>query len=64
MTIHCGITPVLSSDCGVPVGELIAIAEQWGRRENVLESGARMVVVDSPRWTERGHDLLLVHVVD
>ena len=64
LTLLWGITPVeaVASEHG---GEdVVTQAVEWGRREKVLESGSRVVVVASSRWSSAGHDSMLVHLVD
>ena len=59
-----GITPVLASSAELTNDELIDLAVQWGRIEEVLSEGEAVVVVGSTRWASVGHDSLLVHIVD
>lgn len=64
MTLLWGVTPILASTSDLSADRLVQIATDWGRQEDVLEPGARLVVVASSRWSSRAHNSLLVHIVE
>ncbi|MND08181.1 hypothetical protein D3C83_306320 [compost metagenome] len=43
--------------------ELLRFVVDWGRRNKVLATGSRVVLVGSTSWSAEGHDMLLVHVI-
>ena len=44
--------------------KLAEFATAWGLKECVLKVGDTVVVVASSHWSARGHDAMLVHVVE
>ncbi len=63
MSLFWGITPLI----GLPTsdtGELIVAIDRWGREEAGVAHGERMVLVTGTQWTDRGHNMLVVHEMD
>lgn len=63
MCLYWGVTPVLTDVVHESPQRLIEYVVGWGKRQNVLVSGSRLVMVGSTNWSAEGHDLLLVHVL-
>jgi pyruvate kinase len=62
MCLFWGVTPV----AGVSARDsyrLLHFAEQWGRREGLLSSGDRMILVSGIGLVAAGHNMLVVHEV-
>jgi pyruvate kinase len=64
MTLLWGVTPVVWNQSEHAGDELAEFATAWGLREGVLEVSNSVVVVASSHWSDRGHDAMLVHVVE
>ena len=64
MTLIWGVTPLISGLTELHVDDLALVASDWGRQERVLSSGDTVVVLASSRWSTKGHDSMLVHVVE
>ncbi len=63
MCLHWGVTPLEAQIANVTPQELLKFVVDWGRREKVLQSGSKLVLVASSNWSAEGHDLLLVHAI-
>lgn len=64
MTLLWGVTPVVWNQSEHTGDELAEFATAWGLKEGVLKVGSAVVVVASSHWSDRGHDAMLVHVVE
>ena len=64
MTLLWGVTPVVWNQSEHAGDELAEFATAWGLREDVLKVSNTVVVVASSHWSDRGHDAMLVHVVE
>ncbi|MDA1162208.1 MAG: pyruvate kinase [Planctomycetota bacterium] len=64
MALLWGVTSVVRSLSEHTGDELAEFATTWGLREGVLRAGDAVVVVASSHWSDRGHDAMLVHVVE
>jgi pyruvate kinase len=64
MTLLWGITPIVWQQASQTGDKLAEFATAWGLKECVLKVGDTVVVVASSHWSARGHDAMLVHVVE
>ncbi|MCH8828093.1 MAG: pyruvate kinase [Planctomycetes bacterium] len=64
MCLYWGVTPLETNAVHGSTQELIRFVVNWGREQNVLASGNRIVVVAGSDWSAEGHDLMLVHAVE
>lgn len=64
MTLLWGITPIVWQQSAQTGDELAEFATAWGLKERVLKVSDTVVVVASSHWSARGHDAMLVHVVE
>lgn len=62
LTLYWGVTPIEISSRDRSPGQLLQFVMQWGQRENILQSGSRIVLVTSSDWSG-AHDVLQVHTV-
>lgn len=63
MTLYWGVTALETDVVHDSPEELIKYVVDWGRKENAVDSGNRIVVVAGTNWSAAGHDLMLVHAV-
>jgi pyruvate kinase len=63
MCLYWGVTPLLSDKVDADTPELLAFIVDWSRKQGVLRSGGKLVLVASTNWSAEGHDLLLVHAI-
>ena len=64
MTLLWGITPIVWQQAAQTGDELAEFATAWGLKECALKVSDTVVVVASSQWSARGHDAMLVHVVE
>lgn len=63
MCLYWGVTPMQSDKVDAPVQDLLKFVVDWCRRQNILHSGSKLVLVASSNWSAEGHDLMLVHAI-
>lgn len=64
MCLYWGVTPVVTDTRTVGNPEpLLRYVVEWGKRERVLQSGSRIVLIASTNWSDEGHDMMLVHMI-
>lgn len=63
MCLYWGVSPMETSVVQESPRDLIEYVVDWGKREGVLSSGSRMVIVASSDWSTEGHDLMLIHAI-
>jgi pyruvate kinase len=64
MTLFWGVMPLLTDTRTVSHAEpLLRFVVDWGKRENILKSGSRIILIASTNWSDEGHDLMMVHMV-
>ncbi len=64
MCLFWGVTPVLTDTRTVSNPEpLLRYVVDWGKRNNVVQSGGRVVLIASTNWSDEGHDLMMVHMI-
>lgn len=63
MCLYWGITAVETKAVHKSFEELLAFVIDWGVTRNVLQSGSRIVLVGSTDWTEKGHNMMVVHMM-
>lgn len=64
MALLWGITPIVWQQAAQTGDELAEFATAWGLKECALKVSDTVVVVASSHWSARGHDAMLVHVVE
>ena len=63
MNLYWGIRSLHSLETDTSPRRLLDAVCNWGRRQGVLETGQRLVLVGSSNWSAAGHDLVMVHAV-
>lgn len=63
LSLYWGITPVCHRASEAPPPELLRFVVDWGKRESVLRSGAKVVLIASSGASTVGHDLMIVHSI-
>lgn len=63
LAIAWGVYSVVTDICDAPPQEMRDFAIEWGKKEGVLQSGDRLVIVGTTDWSDVGKNLLLVHAV-
>ena len=63
MCLYWGVTSLQSDKVDVPVQDFLKFVVDWCRRQNILHSGSKLVLVASTNWSAQGHDLMLVHAI-
>ncbi|MBT6496602.1 MAG: pyruvate kinase, partial [Planctomycetaceae bacterium] len=64
MCLYWGVTPVKTDAVHAPADALIEFVTDWGKRNHVLESGSRVILVGSTDWSRDGKDVMMVHTVE
>jgi pyruvate kinase len=63
MCLFWGVLPVETAAVAWPPRELLAFVTELGRKQTLLDSGSKLVLVGSSDWSLEWHDMMLVHVV-
>ena len=63
MCLYWGVTPQLNRSVAQSPDSLLKHVIAWGRRNGILESGSRVILVGHAAWLGETHDLMMVHVV-
>jgi len=63
LTLCWGITPVCTAVAQKSPHEILRFVTEWGRKEQILSSGSKIVLVASSATSDIAHDLMLVHSV-
>ena len=63
MCLMWGVTPLETEAVHLPSDRMLHHIVDWGKKQGILSSGSRLVLVGQTDWAEAGHDLMLVHVV-
>ncbi len=63
MCLYWGVTPLQTEKVNAPVQDLLKFVVDWCRRQGILHSGSKLVLVASTNWSAVGHDLMLVHAI-
>lgn len=63
MCLYWGVTPLLTGLVDSTPQELLKFVVEQGRRQKLLHSGSKLVLVASSNWSAEGHDLMLVHAI-
>ena len=63
MCLYWGVTPMQTDVVDRQPQDLLKWVMEWGRAQNVLQSGSKLVLVASSKWSAEGHDLMLVHAI-
>jgi len=63
MCLYWGITSLETVAVEQTPEKLLEFVIDWGRREQILRPGSRIVLVGSSDWSVAGHNLMLVHAL-
>lgn len=63
MNLYWGVTPLHSMTVNEDPRKIMELVVTWGKRNFVISSGDKLVLVASTDWAAEGHDLMLVHIV-
>ena len=63
MALYWGVTPIVTDIAGKSPQDLLDFVVRWGREQEMLRSGNRVVLVSMSKWSVGGHDLMLVHAI-
>jgi pyruvate kinase len=63
LTLCWGITPIATPIAGKSPNEILKFVTEWGRREQILTKGSKIVLVTSSAASDVGHDLMMIHSV-
>ena len=63
MCLYWGVTSVQTDAVHASAEALLSFVVDWGKQNNVLEPGSRLVLVGSTDWSQSGKDLMLVHAI-
>ena len=63
MCLFWGVTSLHSDAVAEGPDQLIERVAAWGKREQVLNSGDRVVLVGRTNWSGHGHDMMVIHTV-
>jgi pyruvate kinase len=63
MCLYWGVTPILNQVVQQSADALLQYVISWGRKNDVLRSGSKLIIVGHTNWLGETHDLMMVHVV-
>jgi pyruvate kinase len=63
MCLYWGVTPILNRVVQQSADALLQYVISWGRKNEVLRSGSKLIIVGHTNWLGETHDLMMVHVV-
>jgi pyruvate kinase len=63
LTLCWGITPIATPIAGKSPNEILKFVTEWGRRDQILTKGSKIVLVTSSAASDVGHDLMMIHSV-
>ena len=63
MCLYWGVTPILNGVVQQSADALLQYVISWGRKNEVLRSGSKLIIVGHTNWLGETHDLMMVHVV-
>lgn len=63
MCLYWGVTPLVTEMVDAAPQQFLRFVVEWCRKQNVLRSGSKLVLVASTNWSAEGHDMLLVHAL-
>ena len=63
MALYFGVTPVRTDCVAGESKELLSFVVNWGKTNDALRPGDRIVLIGSSRWSAKGHDQMLVHQI-
>ena len=64
MSLYWGVTSLETEIAQAAPEQIIKFVVDWSRREKVLDTGSRIVLVGSSDWSAPGKNLMLVHAVE
>jgi pyruvate kinase len=63
MCLYWGVLPLLTHVVEESPEQLLKFVVDWGKSQQLLQSGSRVVLISSTAWYSRGHNMMLVHAV-
>lgn len=63
MCLYWGVTPVLNRAVQQSAEALLQVVIPWGKRNGVLSTGSKVIIVGHTAWLGETHDLMMVHIV-
>lgn len=63
MCLYWGVAPLLTHVVEESPEQLLKFVVDWGKANQLLQSGSRVVLIGSTQWSFQGHDMMLVHAV-
>ncbi len=63
MCLYWGVTSLEAAAVHEAPQRLLRFVVDWGKKEKVLGSGSRLVLISGMNWSDEAHDMMLVHVV-
>ncbi|MEX0715743.1 MAG: pyruvate kinase [Planctomycetaceae bacterium] len=63
MCLYWGITPLESLVADAEPTRLLKFVVEWGKKQQALSVGSRIVLVGTTDWSKEGKDVMLVHAV-
>jgi len=63
MCLYWGVAPLLTHVVEHSPEALLKFVVEGGKEPNLLQSGSRVVLIGSTKWSAQGHDMMLVHAV-
>ena len=63
MALYFGVTPVRTDAVNGEPRELLAFVTDWGKKNDALHPGDRVVLIGSTVWSRKGHDLMVVQQI-
>ena len=63
MALYFGVTPVRTDAVSGEPREMLAFVAAWGKKNDALHPGDRVVLIGSSTWSKKGHDLMVVQQI-
>ncbi|MCA9060511.1 MAG: pyruvate kinase [Planctomycetaceae bacterium] len=63
MCLYWGVTAVVSKVVRQSADALLQFVVQWGKRQHLLRSESKVIVVGHTNWLGESHDLMSVHII-
>ncbi|MDC0262199.1 pyruvate kinase [Planctomycetaceae bacterium] len=63
MCLYWGVAPLMTHVVEESPEQLLNFVVEWGKANQLLQSGSRIVLIGSTKWSAQGHDMMLVHAV-
>ena len=63
MCLYWGVTSIFNRIVQQSADVLLNFVINWGRRNGLLRSGSKLIIVGHTNWLGETHDLMMVHVI-